>query len=142
MIRHDWFPTRLGVALTCVLAIGCNQPVAKDASPEASDDHSLMVLDNHGGYSHGGRRILLRADNHYKEIRYTDVRGTGTAASGQYTFNDRLTELTLVLDGGTPELLHLVPYQNKSYWVHEADRARVVRPGEDYLRQVSLRTEP
>ena len=126
----------------CVVAVGCNQPVIKNASPNPPTERPVLTLDNHGGYSHGGRRILLGADQHYQEIRYTDVIGTEKSASGQYALNAGGTELTLIPDEGARERFYLVPCYNKQYWVREADRQRIAQDGEDYLRQVSLKVTP
>jgi hypothetical protein len=55
----------------CGLMIGC----AQHASPPSSGESDALVLDNHGGYSHAGRRVALRPDGSYTDTRYTDVIG-------------------------------------------------------------------
>lgn len=101
-----------------------------------------IVLDNHGGFSHAGRRILLGLDGRYTDITYTDVVGGEREKLGRHIFTAHRTHLILMPDKGAAEDVFLIEHQGGFYWVHEADQKRVTEPGEFRLRQVSLRGKP
>jgi hypothetical protein len=101
-----------------------------------------LVLDNRGGFSHGGRRIALRADGGYTDTSYTDVIGDEHTKHGYYTLNPERTRLILSADSGTSNELFRVDYRGQQYWVRESDRERITQPSESWLRQVSVRIVP
>jgi hypothetical protein len=111
----------------------------KNATPHR--DSAVLLLDNHGGFTHAGRRITLRSDGSYTDTTYTDT-GVETAKNGRYTLNPERTHLVLSPEGGKTEHLYPVDYGGKQYWVREAERERVSQPAEASLRQISLRVDP
>lgn len=100
-----------------------------------------MRLDNHGGYSHAGRRVVLRVDGSYIDTRYTDAVGHELTKAGTYSLNSEKTQLVLSPYGGEAEHLHRVDYNGRRYWVHAQNRTRVTESDEDWLRQISLRVD-
>ena len=117
--------------------IGCARP----ATSTASHERGSLLLDNHGGYSHAGRRIVLHSDRTFSDTRYTDVVGDERAECGVYTLNDENTHLTLSPARGETEHLYRVDYSHQRYWVQEQDRSRITESGESRLRQISLRVD-
>ncbi len=126
------------LALVCSgLIVSC----AHRASTPSANTRGFVVLDNHGGYSHPGRRIDLRPDDNYTDIRYTDVVGQQKVDCGLYTFDAKKRRLTLAPTHGEVEHLYLVDYGSQQYWVPEKDRQRIMDPAEAWFRQISLRAE-
>lgn len=121
----------------CGLMVSC----AHRAAAPSADTRGFLVLDNHGGYSHPGRRIDLQPDDNYKDIRYTDVVGHQKAECGLYTFDAEKRHLTLAPTHGEVEHLYRVDYGSQQYWVQEKDRQRIMDPADAWFRQISLRTE-
>jgi hypothetical protein len=102
----------------------------------------IFAIDNHGGYSHLGRRISLKADRKCVQTTYTDAIGVDEEVkTGTYAQNANRTRLVLAWVGGQEEVLVRVDFQGLQYWVHEADREVITRPDQEYLRQISLRLE-
>ena len=101
-----------------------------------------LLLDNHGGFSHAGRRIALRADGSYTDTTYTDVAGNEHSERGHYTLNPDRTHLVLSPDGDASQELFRVDYGEHQYWVRGADRERIEQPSESWLRQISVRVLP
>jgi hypothetical protein len=101
----------------------------------------MLLLDNHGGYSHAGRRIALHSDGTFTDTRYTDVVGDERANRGVYTLNDEKTHLTLSPARGEAEHLYRVDCSHQQYWVQEQDRSRITESGQSWLRQISLRVD-
>ena len=97
------------------------------------------MLDNHGGFSHAGRRVVLRSDGSYTDTGYTDVVGDERVKRGVYTLNAEKTQLTLSPARGEAEQLYQVEYGHVFYWVEEQERHQVTDPKEEWLRQISLR---
>ena len=100
------------------------------------------MLDNNGGYSHGGRRIALRSDGSYTDTTYTDVVGDEHARIGRYTLNAEKTLLTLTPEHGETQHLYRIDYGGQQYWVREDERVRITQSGEAWLRQISVRVVP
>jgi hypothetical protein len=123
--------------LFCFLVVGCAQP---ETTPQRGS--SIMMLDNRGGFSHGGRRIALRADGSYTDTTYSDVVGDEHRKTGHYLLNPERTHLVLSPEGGSSQELFRVDYGGQQYWVREADRARITQPRESWLRQTSVRGVP
>jgi hypothetical protein len=101
-----------------------------------------LLLDNRGGYSHAGRRIVLRPDGSYTDATYTDVIGDEQTKRGHYTLNPERTHLILLSQSGEGQDLFRVDYGGQQYWVREADRERIKQPSESWLRQISVRVVP
>jgi hypothetical protein len=123
--------------LICLLAVGCSHPSATP-NRETGD----LLLDNRGGFSHAGRRIVLRADGAYADTTYTDVLGDERTKYGRYTMNPERTHLMLSPEGGASQELFRVAYRDQQYWVRESERERITLPGESWLRQISVRVVP
>jgi hypothetical protein len=104
------------------------------AAPPAKRE-TVLTVDNFGGFSHLGRRVVVFADGGCADATYTDVQGHETSRACSCTLDRRAGRLTL--DGS--ERLLRIEHQGQDYWVHEDDAERIKRPGEDYLRQTSLR---
>lgn len=122
--------------LCCVLGVGC-------AYRRVTPHHeNAVLLDNHGGISHAGRRIVLRSDGSYVDTFYTDVVGNVRAESGRYALNAEGTHLTLSPEPGAVQHLYRVDYRGQRYWVREDERARLIQSSEAWLRQISLRVVP
>ncbi len=119
----------------CIVLVGCTQRVTSHRKT------AVLLLDNHGGVTHGGRRIEVRADGSYMDTSYADP-GAETAKNGRSTLNPERTQLVLSPDGGKTERLYRVDYDGQQYWVHEAERERITQAGEASLRQVSVRGVP
>lgn len=125
--------------LFCLLVIiGCTQP----GKPPSTREHGVLLLDNRGGFSHPGRRIVLRADGSYTDTSYTDVVGDEQIRKGLYTLNPERTHLILSPQGGAAEELVRVDHDGQQYWVLEANRERITQPRESMLRQRSVRVIP
>jgi hypothetical protein len=120
--------------LCCAFISGCAQQTTVQHRESA-----LLVLDNHGGYSHAGRRVVLRSDGSYTDTGYTDVVGDERVKRGVYTLNTEKTQLTLSPARGEPEHLYQVEYGHVFYWVEEQARLQVTDPKAERLRQTSLR---
>lgn len=101
-----------------------------------------MQLDNHGGFSHAGRRIVLRSDGSYTDTAYTDVIGDEHTKAGHYVLTAERTQLVLSPDGDVSQELFRVDYSGQQYWVRESDRERITQPSESWLRQISVRVVP
>ena len=101
---------------------------------------TILAVDNYGGFSHLGKRILVYADNRC-EVTYTDAVGDEKTRVGKCIFD--LTAGTLTLDGGKKEneRLYRVSYGGKEYWVHQDEVNRIKHPTEEWLRQISLRNQ-
>ena len=98
-----------------------------------------MVLDNHGGVAHPGRRVVLHPDGTFIETRYTDVRGVDEKVDrGVYNLSPDKTQLRLLPSQGEEERLYRVDYRGQQYWVKAEDRQHIRDAG---LRQVSLRID-
>jgi hypothetical protein len=128
---------RLLLYLLCAaLPVGCTQ---KSTAPPA--DGTPPLLDNHGGFSHGGRRVVLLPDGSYSDTTYTDVLDAKpTMTRGVYTLSADRMHLILTPESGAAEHLYRVDYRQEQYWVHEEDQHRVTEASETELRQSSLRT--
>jgi hypothetical protein len=123
------------IPLVCFgLMIGC----AQHASPPPSRESNALVLDNHGGYSHAGRRVALRPDGSYTDTRYTDFIGDEKVQRGHYNFDAEKTRLVLSPQRGDAERLYRVDYGSRQYWVHEQKQRRIGDAGDAWFRQVSL----
>jgi hypothetical protein len=123
--------------LFCLLVAGCSHP-----SATSHRESGVLLLDNRGGFSHAGRRIALRADGSYTDTTYTDVIGDGHTKKGHYTFNSERTHLILSPQSGEAQDLIRVDYGGQQYWVQEADRERITKSSESWLRQISVRVVP
>ena len=124
--------------LSCYMFVaGCTQP-----GETRKPDSAMMLLDNHGGYSHAGRRITLHSDGSYTDTTYTDVVGAERAKSGRYTLNAERTLLILSPVGGETQNLYRIDFDGEQYWVHEDERGRITQSSEARLRQISLRVSP
>ena len=119
------------------LMVGC----AHHASAPSSDGDTSIVLDNHGGYSHPGRRVALRRDGSYTDTRYTDVVGDQRVEGGLYGFDAEKRQLTLSPRRGDAEHLYRVDYHGQRTWVREQDRQRITDRADAWFRQISLRAE-
>src|SRR5688572_3755530 len=102
-------------------------------------ENGVTQLDNRGGISHAGRRVTLKPDGSFTDLRYTDVIGDESATTGRYTLDAEKRLLTLSPEGGEVEHLYRVDYRGQQYWVHADKRARITQSGESWLRQISLR---
>jgi hypothetical protein len=98
-----------------------------------------ILFDNHGGYSHAGRRVLLRPDGSYTDTAYTDVVGNERVKTGRYIFTAERTHVILIPQKGVAEDLFRVDHEAVQYWVAAADRERIPKADELRLRQISLR---
>jgi len=116
--------------------VGCHQPKT-NSDPRSA----VLLLDNHGGYSHAGRKITLSSNGRYIDTRYTDVTSDEHVKQGVYTLNAEKTHLTLSPTNGAVERLYRVDYKGQQYWVHEEEQQHVVQPSDDQLRQVSLKVD-
>jgi hypothetical protein len=125
------------IFLVCAFAVGCAQH-----SIATQQEGGVTLLDNHGGYSHAGRRIALRSDGSYRDTRYTDIIGDERTTIGHYTLDAEQRHLTLTPKRG--EVLHLygVDYRGQRFWVGADERARITQASESWLRQISLRVVP
>src|SRR6185436_18671212 len=81
--------------LFCLLVVGCSHP---SAAPRRGS--GVLLLDNRGGFSHAGRRIVLRTDGSYTDTTYTDVIGDEHTKRGRYTLNPEKTHLILARQNG------------------------------------------
>ncbi len=96
-----------------------------------------MVLDNYGGFTHSGRRVVLHPDGTFTDTAYTDVRATDERVDrGTYRFSADKMQLTLVPSQGPEERLDRVDYRGQQYWIKADDRQRI---RDASFRQVSLR---
>lgn len=131
--------------VSCGLMVGCAHRAASSsygsAPTKGSAGSAPVILDNHGGYSHAGRRVGLQPDGSYTDTRYTDVIGDQKAERGTYTFDQHKMRLTLSPRQGEEQTLCRVDYQGQQYWVREQDRQRVTDPADAWFRQISLRAE-
>jgi len=86
----------------------------ENAAPDAHTDDpaqretALLLLDNHGGFSHAGRRIALYSDGNYSDTSYSDVIGSERTRRGTYTLDAQRTNLTLLPAQGETEHLYRV----------------------------------
>jgi hypothetical protein len=118
----------------CGLMAGCVQ----HSTPRRQESASV-VLDNHGGFAHPGRRVVLHADGTFTQTRYTDVIGVDEKVNrGAYTFSPDKTQLTLLPSQGEEERLCRVDYRGQQYWVKAEDRQHI---RDASLRRVSLRVD-
>ena len=123
---------------------GC---ASKIAAPDAHTDDpaqretALLLLDNHGGFSHAGRRIALYSDGNYSDTSYSDVIGSERTRRGTYTLDAQRTNLTLLPAQGETEHLYRVDFGRHQYWVLEQERKRITEPNESELRRISLRID-
>jgi hypothetical protein len=119
------------------LVVGCTQ---QSITPHR--ESTALLLDNHGGYSHAGRRIALLLDGSYTDTTYTDVVGDEHAKTGRYTLNAERTLLTLTPTHGEMQHLYRIDYGGQQYWVRDGERERITQSGEAQLRQISLTVVP
>jgi hypothetical protein len=117
------------------MLIGCSQP-----SATSHRESGVLLLDNRGGFSHGGRLIALHPDGKYTDTTYTDVIGDHHTKRGNYTLNPKKTRLILSPEGGASQELFRVDYSGQQYWVREADREAITQSSESWLRQRSVRS--
>jgi hypothetical protein len=106
-----------------------------------SQQKVTLALDNYGGYSHGGRRVRVFADNSYQQVSYTDVVGDQKVRRGKCSLDLKAGKMHLDSDKKAGERLFRVSYDDKEYWVHEDELVRLKEPGENRLRQTSLRNK-
>jgi hypothetical protein len=127
----------------CGLVFGCAHrlPHASSGGSLPSDASASVLLDNHGGFSHAGRRVALQRDGSYTDTRYTDVIGDQKTERGTYTFDPEKRRLTLSARKGKVETLRRVDYRGEHYWVQEQHTQRVADPVDAWFRQISLRAE-
>src|SRR5689334_2067127 len=94
--------------LLCGVTMGCTHqaPAPREGS---------TVFDNHGGYSHGGRRVVLDPGGNYTDTRYTDVIGDQTSERGFYSFDAERRQLTLSPRRGDAKQLYRVDYDGHQY---------------------------
>jgi hypothetical protein len=102
-------------------------------------ENGVTRLDNRGGFAHAGRRVTLKPDGSFTDLRYTDVIRDESATTGRYTLDSERRHLTLSPEGGEVEHLYRVDYRRQQYWVHADERAHIAQTGESYLRRISLR---
>jgi hypothetical protein len=131
------------VLVTCGLVVGCahRSPQHSSAGSLPSDVSAFVILDNHGGYSHAGRRVALQADGSYTDTNYTDAVGDQKTERGTYAFDPEKRHLTLSPTQGRTETLCRVDYRGQQYWVREHDVQRVADLADAWFRQISLRAE-
>ncbi len=124
------------------LMVGCahRTPSSSPGTVPANGPASV-ILDNHGGYSHAGRRVALQPDGTYTETTYTDVIGDQKADRGTYAFDQGKTRLTLSPRQGEAQILYRVDHRGQQYWVRKEDKQRVTDPADAWFRQLSLRAE-
>ena len=127
----------LSCLLFSLLTVGCIQV---NSAPRPAVAPTL--LDNHGGFSHGGRRIALHPDGRYTDTIYTDNPGQERVTHGVYSLDAAVSHLTLTPEGAPAEHLYRVDYHRQQYWVHDQGRRRIASPGESDLREISLRAGP
>ena len=96
---------------------------------------TILTLNNFGGYSHPGRRVVVFADGHCADVSYTDVIGTESSRRRSCTLDPQAGRLSL----DNSEQLLRTDHEGKEYWVHEQEARRIGLPGEQRLRQTSLR---
>jgi hypothetical protein len=125
------------VLASCGLVVGCAH---RTPPPSRSDGPASAILDNHGGFSHAGRRVALQADGSYTDTRYTDVVGDQKTERGTYAFDPDKRRLTLSPAQGKAEILCRVDCRGQQYWVRDQDTQRVADPADTWFRQISLRT--
>lgn len=128
--------------LLCLMVVGCSQPSVTPPTETPRRESGVLLLDNRGGFSHAGRRIVLRADGSYTDTTYTDVIGDEHTKRGVYTLNPERTHLLLSPEGSASQELFRVDYSGQQYWVRESDRERITQPSESWLRQISVRVVP
>src|SRR5260221_377582 len=97
----------------CGFMVGC----AHRVSAPSSGERASLVLDNHGGYSHPGRRVALHPDGSYTDTKYTDVIGDERVQRGFYHFNPEKNRFPLSPKRGEMEHLCRVDYDGPPYWV-------------------------
>jgi hypothetical protein len=100
-----------------------------------------LILDNHGGVGHEGRRVVLRRNGTYIGTWYTDDSRDRITRRGTYTLDASGSHLALSRSHGSVEHLYRVVYAGLQYWVEERERQQVTESAGDWLREISLRTE-
>src|SRR5712664_4054975 len=122
---------QLSYLLCCALIVGCASNIAAPNSQTdnpAQREPALLLLDNHGGFSHAGRRIALHSAGDYSDTSYTDVVGGDQTIRGTYTLDAHRTNLILLPAHGEAEHLYRVDYGRQQYWVREQERQRITEP--------------
>ena len=122
-----------------VIAFAVMLPGCVSHSQRESD---VTRLDNHGGFSHGGRRVTLRAEGTYADTSYSDVVGNELTTVGHYTLDAEQGHLTLSPQSGEVQHLYRAEYRGQQYWVRADERVRITQSGESWLRQISLKVVP
>ncbi|MEO5914593.1 MAG: hypothetical protein ABIS50_10200 [Luteolibacter sp.] len=123
---------RIFIPAFSILIAGC-------AALSTGRKGSIMVMefDNHGGFSHAGRKIEFFDDKRFRDTRYTDVRGDDQTEDGTYEMGDG--RITLEGRGRDREVLCRARFEGEVYWVHSGEEKKVAKPGESHFRQISLR---
>ena len=122
----------VGATLRVLLATGTEPEQKREV---------VLAVDNYGGFSHGGRRILVFADGSYEDVGYTDVVGSEKKLKGNCAFDLKAGTLTLDSDKKGGERLFRTSYDGKDYWVHKDEVDRIKKSVESRLRQTSLRNK-
>lgn len=125
-----YFQRLLFFLFSCALIIGC----AKQSA--------VLLLDNHGGFSHAGRRITLLSDGCYIETAYTDIEKDKHSENGRYTLNPERSLLRLMPEHREVYNLYRIDFDSQQYWVRESERQRITQSNEVLLRQTSLKINP
>lgn len=123
-------------ALLLLAVALCVPPVVRGAPQKPKP---LLSVDNYGGFSHGGRRVLAFADGSCEELIYTDDLGDQKRRQRKCSLDPKAGILTLDSDEADPERLFRVDSNGKQYWVNRDEVDRIKQPGEKWLRQTSLR---
>lgn len=125
--------------MTRLLAIFVFAILAGCAGTSVDKRTPIVVLDNNGGFSHGGRRIELHEGGLASSVTYTDVIDDRIVSYGRYDLRDDVLLLRFGDRGN--QTLHRVAYDGKVYWVYPDDIKRVKSRDGIYLRQTSLKQQ-
>lgn len=98
-----------------------------------------MILNNNGGFSHGGLRIELMQDGDALVSRYSDAIGDSKSERATYEL-DQNTLLIRYPRGGVTKL-QKITYKGKIYWVDPINISRLTENSNrgEWARKVALR---
>lgn len=99
----------------------------------------LLVLDNSGGYSHGGQRIELFERGVVSITSYSDVVGDRSISKGQYELHGNVLKLRFGDRGNRS--LHRISYRGSIYWVYPGQVKEIGSPEGASLRKTSLKQQ-